>query len=91
MFTVDFCADGQDLDTGFTEVAEEHKSFNFIQLDNGQFACQPNNRCLWYDQSLIAGKTKFPDFLAAQQIYTVDGTRKWSAGDDWFYNIEERE
>jgi hypothetical protein len=91
MFTVDFCADGQDLDTGFTEVAEEHKSFNFIQLDNGQFACQPNNRCLWYDQSLIAGKTKFPDFQAAQQIYTVDGTRKWSAGDDWFYNIEERE
>lgn len=21
---------------------------------------------------------------------TVDGTRKWSAGDDWFYDIEEK-
>ena len=90
LFTVDFCADGQDLDTGFTEQAEEHKSFNFIRLDNGQFACQPNNRCLWYDQSLIPAETKFPDFQAARHIWTVDGTRKWTTGTDWFYNIEER-
>ena len=90
LFTVDFCADGQDLDTGFTEQAEEHKSFNFIRLDNGQFACQPNNRCLWYDQSLIPNETKFPDFQAARHIWTVDGTRKWTTGTDWFYNIEER-
>jgi hypothetical protein len=90
LFTVDFCADGQDLDTGFSEQAEEHKSFNFIRLDNGQFACQPNNRCLWYDQSLIPIDTKFPDFQAAQTFWTVDGTRKWSTGTDWFYNIEER-
>jgi hypothetical protein len=90
LFTVDFCADGMDVDTGFTEVAEEHKSFNFIKLENGQFACQPNNRCLWYDQSLIPSETKFPDFQAAQNLWTVDGTRKWTAGDDWFYNIEEK-
>ena len=90
LFTVDFCADGQDLDTGFTEQAEEHKSFNFIKLENGQFACQPNNRCLWYDQSLIPAEVRFPDFQAAKTFWTVDGTRKWSAGDDWFYNIEEK-
>ena len=81
---------GMDVDTGFTEVAEEHKSFNFIRLENGQFACQPNNRCLWYDQSLIPSDVKFPDFQAAQNLWTVDGTRKWSAGDDWFYTIEEK-
>jgi hypothetical protein len=90
LFTVDFCADGQDVDTGFTEQAEEHKSFNFLRLDNGQFACQPNNRCLWYDQSLIPNDTKHPDFQAAQTFWTVDGTRKWTTGTDWFYNIEER-
>jgi hypothetical protein len=90
LFTVDFCADGQDLDTGFTETAEEHKSFNFIKLESGQFACQPNNRCLWYDQSLVPSETKFPDFQAAQHSWSVDGTRKWSAGDDWFYTIEEK-
>jgi hypothetical protein len=90
LFTVDFCADGQDLDTGFTEQAEEHKSFNFIMLENGQFACQPNNRCLWYDQSLIPAEVKFPDFQAAKTFWTVDGTRKWSAGHDWFYDIQEK-
>lgn len=90
MFTVDFCADGMDVDTGFTETAEEHKSFNFIRLDNGQFAAQPNNRCLWYDQSLIQ-QAKFPDFQAAKTIYSVDGTRKWTAGDDWFYSINEHD
>jgi hypothetical protein len=90
MFTVDFCADDMDVDTGFTEQAEEHKSFNFIKLENGQFACQPNNRCLWYDQSLIPSEIKFPDFKAAQIIFTVDGTRRWNAGDNWFYSIEER-
>jgi hypothetical protein len=90
MFTIDFCADDMDVDTGFTEQAEEHKSFNFIKLENGQFACQPNNRCLWYDQSLIPSEIKFPDFEAAQIIFTVDGTRKWNAGDNWFYSIEER-
>lgn len=90
LFTVDFCAEGMDLDTGFTEQAEEHKSFNFIALDNGQFAAQPNNRCLWYDQSLVPAATKFPDFQAARQFWSVDGTRKWSAGHDWFYSLEER-
>jgi hypothetical protein len=90
MFTVDFCSDGMDIDTGFTEQAEEHKSFNFIMLENGQFACQPNNRCLWYDQSLIPAEVKFPDFQAAKDFYTVDGSRKWAAGDDWFYGMEER-
>jgi hypothetical protein len=90
LFTVDFCADGLEVDTGFTEQAEEHKSFNFIRLDDGQFACQPNNRCLWYDQSLVPSETKKPDFQAARHIWTVDGSRKWSSGKDWFYDIEKR-
>ena len=27
---------------------------------------------------------------AKQRKESVDGTRKWSAGDDWFYTIEEK-
>ena len=91
LFTIDFAdPDSNRLDTTFSEGVEEHKSYNFIKLDNGQFACQPNNRCLWYDQSLIPAKTDFPDFQASRHIWTVDGSRKWSAGDDWFYDIGER-
>ena len=89
MFTVDFCADAMNVDTTFTETADEHKSFNFIKLDNGQYATQPNNRCIWYDQSLIPAETRTPDFRVATQTYSVDGSRKWSAGEDWFYDIKE--
>ncbi len=90
MFTVDFCADEMSLDTTFVETAEEHKSFNFIKLDNGQIATQPNNRCLWYDQSLTPATVLFPDFQAAKHLWSVDGSRKWSAGDDWFYELQEK-
>ena len=38
----------------------------------------------------LCSKVKFPDFQAAKDFYTVDGSRKWSAGDDWFYDIQER-
>jgi hypothetical protein len=39
---------------------------------------------------LIPAEVKFPDFQAAKDFYTVDGSRKWAAGDDWFYGMEER-
>jgi hypothetical protein len=90
LFTVDFCADGMDVDTTFVETAEEHKSFNFIKLLNGQIATQPNNRCLWYDQALVPAEVKRPDFQAARTIWSVDGSRKWATGDDWFYDLQER-
>ena len=90
MFTVDFCADQQDIDTGFSETAEEHKSFNFLRLANGQFAAQPNNRCLWYDQSLVPADPQRPDYQACRTIYSVDGTRAWATGTDWFYDSIER-
>ena len=50
MFTVDNAApDLNTLDTSYSEWPEDHKSFNFIQLQNGQYAAQPNNRCLFFD------------------------------------------
>ena len=93
LFTVDFCSEGMDVDTGFTEVAEEHKSFNFIKLENGQFACQPNNRCLWYDVSLVPPVVKTPDFRIPTEVYSVENISKWSVGtpDSWFYKFDEKE
>jgi hypothetical protein len=72
---------------------QEHKSYNFIRLDNGQFACQPNNRCLWYDVSLVPAQLKTPDFKIPTQVYCVENQAKWSAGgdDSWFYRGTETE
>ena len=53
IFTIDNAhPDTNILDMNFSEHDPEHKSFNIIQLDNGQFAAQPNNRIIWRDSSL---------------------------------------
>ena len=87
-FTIDTAhADISILDTNFSEHDPEHKSFNVIKLDNGQFAAQPNNRVIWRDQSLIPEKLMTPDFKVCSQNYQVETTPKWTVGhsDDWQY------
>jgi len=87
-FTIDTAhADISILDTNFSEHDPEHKSFNVIKLDNGQFAAQPNNRVIWRDQSLIPEKLMTPDFKVCSQNYQVETTPKWTVGhsDEWQY------
>lgn len=92
LFTIDNChRDSSTLDINFSEHDPEHKSFNVIKLDNGQFAAQPNNRVIWRDSSLIPEKVKTPDFKVCTQNYQVETTPKWSVGhtDEWQYKTEE--
>jgi len=93
-FTIDNChRDSSIIDTNFSEHDPEHKSFNVIKLDNGQFAAQPNNRVIWRDQSLIPDKLERPDFKVCTQNYTVETTPKWSVGhsEEWQYKTMEEE
>jgi len=91
MFTIDSChRDRSTLNQNFSEHDPEHKSFNIIKMNNGQFAAQPNNRILWSDQSLIPIQRKMPDFKVCTQNYCVEKTPKWSVGhtDNWQYKDE---
>lgn len=91
-FTIDSChSDTSILDTNFSELDAEHKSFNVIRLDNGQFAAQPNNRVIWKDPSLIPETLKQPDFKVCTQNYAVENQPKWSVGhtDEWNYRSSE--
>jgi hypothetical protein len=74
-----------------SELDQEHKSFNVIKLDNGQFAIQPNNRVLFQDASLIPSDLGVPDFKVCTQNYQVENGDKWSVGhtDDWQYKAKE--
>ena len=82
MFTVDHSSpDSNILDTSYAEWPEDHKSFNFIELDNGQYAAQPNNRCIFYDASSNPKLMKFPDFRVCTKKYTVETNPKWFLGD----------
>ena len=93
LFTIDSChADTNILNTNYSEVPEEHKSFNILELDNGHFAAQPNNRVLFYDKSLTPAKTLQPDFKVSTEYYSVENKTKWTAGDDtdYFYDLKEQ-
>lgn len=94
MFTIDTCHQSHSvLDVNFSEHDPEHKSFNIIKLDNGQFAAQPNNRILWKDSSLIPEHTLTPDFKVCKQNYQVETTPKWSVGhtEQWQYKSNDEE
>ena len=59
LFTIDAChGDPNTVNTGVSEVPSEHKQHNFGRLENGQYFAQPNNRMLWYEQSLTPAELK---------------------------------
>jgi len=82
LFTVDNASpDTNIIDTSYSEQAEDHKSFNFIQLDNGQYAAQPNNRCVFLDAASNPRELLFPDFRVCTRKYSVETNPKWALGD----------
>lgn len=92
VFTIDNChQDRSFIDINFSEHDPEHKAFNIIKLDNGQFAAQPNNRIIWKDSSLIPENKMMPDFKVCTQNYKVETTPKWTVGhtDEWQYKTSE--
>jgi len=92
MFTIDnVVSDPNSFDTSFTQIPSEHKSFNFIRLDNGQFAAQPNNRVIWLETSHVPAEPEIPDFKVSTQVFSVEDKPKWRFGDtnDFFYEAKE--
>lgn len=93
MFTIDSChSEPNELNTSLSETPNEHKSFNIIKLDNGQFSAQPNNRILFYDQSLTPKDVTIPDFKVSTHEFNCENGLKWSSGDedDFFYEMTEK-
>ncbi len=85
-------ADPDVIDYSTSEVPQEHKSFNLIELENGQFALYPNNRCRVYDISLTPNEAKIPDFKVSTEYYQVENGVKWGRlGDceDYFWTTPE--
>lgn len=92
MFTIDSChSEPNELNVSLSETPNEHKSFNVIKLDNGQFCAQPNNRILFHDQSLTPNGIVKPDFKVSNTEWIVEKGYKWKSENDnnYFYEIEE--
>jgi hypothetical protein len=92
LFTIDSCSsDPNELDVSWSETPNEHKSFNIIKLDNGQFAAQPNNRILWKHQSQTPSTDlKTPYFKFSTKTWICENSDRWSAaGSTTFTYIDE--
>jgi len=93
LFTIDSVhSDPNMINTSVAEVPSEHKQFNFGKLVNGQYFAQPNNRMLWYEQSLTPSELKMPDFKVASKYYFCEQDHKWVFGDsdEYFYKEKEK-
>jgi hypothetical protein len=91
LFTVDMVhSDPNEIDANWARLPAEHKSYNFMKLDNGQFAAQPNNRVLWQDEALVFKNRKIPDFKVSTQEFSAESGR-WALGDSdsWDYSKKE--
>ena len=74
-------ADSNNIDYSTSEQPAEHKSFNLLELDNGQFCLYPNNRMRVYDNSLTPKEPKMPDFKVSTEYYQVENGYEYRLGD----------
>jgi hypothetical protein len=79
------------LDTDHSEIPHKHKCAHIIALDDGNYAAQPNNRCIW-DIPSFTVKDEIPKWKVQTSEWNVENTSKWKTADtdDFFYEIEEK-
>ena len=88
LFTLDWHTPESNLmDSGYSEVAGQHKCGHVIQRDDGNYAIQPNNRIKLLDPSFT---TKVDANLIERQIgtrkYGVENADKWMTEDNNNFN-----
>ena len=91
LFTVDWAhPETNVLDVEHSEIPQEHKCAHIIQLDNGNYAAQPNNRILWHINSYTTDND-WPDYKVQNTIWSVEGS-DWVTEDTdkMFYDIEKK-
>ena len=93
LFTIDSCAsDPGELDVSWAETPNEHKSFNIIKLDNGQFAAQPNNRVLFLHQSQTpSDKLERPYFRFSTRKWICENQDRWTAANSVDFCYSEKQ
>jgi hypothetical protein len=93
LFTIDWC-NGPDYEFGYSEIAGGHKCAHVLELENGQYAAQPNNRIIWSDGGAWIGTE-----LKGHEKWKVFGKEfsceamgwKWKTGSEelMYYDFEQ--
>lgn len=87
LFTIDTThSNPAEIDTGWSETPNEHKSYNISKIENGQFVAQPNNRTRFIQPSRTSEKLEIPYFKYSTTIWTCENTNKWVDDENWNYD-----
>ena len=92
LFTIDWAhPDSNILDAEHSEIPHEHKCAHILELDDGNFAAQPNNRLIW-DIPSFTVKDNIPDWKVQTNYWNVEDSGQWQTEDTdkFFYEIEEK-
>jgi len=86
LFTIDTThSDPNEIDTGWSETPNEHKSYNVSKIENGQFVAQPNNRTRFIQPSRTEDNPPPPYFRYSTKVWTVETVGKWVSDENWNY------
>jgi len=91
LFTIDWAhPETNILDTEHSEIPQEHKCAHILQLDNGNFAAQPNNRILW-DVSSYTTDNSWPDYKVQTTYWNTENKDLITEdSDNMFYDVEDK-
>lgn len=82
LFTIDTThSEPNEVDCGWSETPNEHKSYNICKLINGQFCAQPNNRTKWHQMSRTNDVKQIPYFRYSTKIWSCEEHEKWRPSD----------
>lgn len=71
----------------------EDKVMNLIALDNGQYAIQPNNRCLFMDMSFTPHSKQQDklDYMVNTHVWRSETSERWATEDSQAFQYEMKE
>ena len=81
LFTLDWSeGDFNELDYGYASKPDQHKCGHVLELDNGNYAIQPNNRLRFFDSNMGVDLNQPPliNRLVNTRVWSVEGESKWT-------------
>jgi hypothetical protein len=91
LFTIDWAhPETNILDTQHSEIPQEHKCAHILELTNGNFAAQPNNRILWHVNSFTTD-TSWPDYKVQTTYWNAENSNMVTEDSDrMFYEMKKK-
>lgn len=93
LFTLDWCQEDPNvIDVGFSEIPGQHKCGHVIELIDGNYAIQPNNRVKMFEPSFV---TKWGQSVIDRKLgtsyFSVENQPRWILSDDDRFEYEMKD